>query len=121
MKISSKTFEEVAKMLPKKQTHFLNPRKVTGAEILSWNTISKINGDKIEPEKEYWYKEHVYIEHNHAKLLYKHFKNGGIEACNHYIETCIANAKQTSNEAQMIGVFSLVQEKIKADINNGNS
>lgn len=121
MKLDQHHFEEIAKMLPRSRTHFLNPRLVTGAEILSWNTIKKINGIDIEPGQMYWYQEPVFHEHNHAKKILKLFKSGGMKACNFYIEKCIRDANEMQFANKNIGIFKLITEKIKHDINNGKN
>ncbi len=118
MKLNKKHFAEIAKQLPQRITYFNNSRIVTGAEILSWNTIKKIDNEAIEPEKKYIYNEPVYHEHNHAKAMYKAYIKGGINEVNHYIENIIMQAKRTKEELQTIGVFKLITEKIKTDLNN---
>jgi hypothetical protein len=119
MKLNKKYFEKVAQMLPKRVTYFTNSRIVTGAEILSWNTIKKIDNEPIQANKQYIYNEPVYHEHNHAKALFKAYCKGGISNVNHYIEQVISKAEQSNKEAQTIGVFKLVTEKIKADLKYG--
>jgi hypothetical protein len=68
----------------------------TGAEILAWNTITEIDGEKIDPEKKYLYHEPVFMVQNNRRRMKRAFVRNGFEGVQHLLNTTLAVVKADS-------------------------
>lgn len=68
---------------------------VTGAEILSWNTITEVDGKPIDPEKKYEHKSPVLLQQNNQRKMKRAFLRNGEEGVRHFLNGMINTIDQS--------------------------
>jgi len=90
----SNLLSQLAGMLPQVQCHSVEKHKVTGAEIIGWNSIEEIDGEAIDPEKVYTWHYPVISPANHNRRLRNRYKKNGIPGVQQYLEWIISLQKK---------------------------
>lgn len=90
-----------ANTLPVFQYQVMEPQKISGAEALlaGWK---EVDGQPIDPEKEYVFKAPAFYPVNHYRRMKKIYnenvgklgQDGAFKLVTHYINSCFAAAKQ---------------------------
>ena len=105
----SDLLNEIAGMLPQVQVSTYEVHKTKGSEILSWNTITEIDGKPIEPERTYDYRYPVIMPANHHRRLRRRYKSKGIPGVRNYLEWVIS----LQDENEPIPVLQSIVETLK--------
>jgi hypothetical protein len=86
--------KELAGTLPMVSVESVEKHWLKGSEILEWQTIDKLDGVPIDPEKEYIFFHPVLMAANHFRRLKKAWKKNSINGVIHYLNRIekLANA-----------------------------
>lgn len=76
---------QIAMKLPIVKEHACEKHLVKGAEILEWETVTEIDGQPIDPDKDYLYSFPVVIYKDHLKRLQKAWKRKGPDGISEYL------------------------------------
>jgi len=81
-----KLLKQLAGMLPQVTVYTKEIHLVKGAEILSWGTITQIDGVPINPDKTYRWHYPVITAANHFRRMKERYKKNGIEGIENYLQ-----------------------------------
>ena len=92
-KETQELIRELASKLPVIRVQSHEIRKITGAEILSWDTITEVKGEPVNPTRIYDWNYPVIQNANHYRRIKRAFKKDGIDGMAAYVDQVMALAK----------------------------
>jgi hypothetical protein len=85
-----------------------------GSEILSWGTVTEIDGKPIEPEKMYWFRKPVFIVQNKQRRMKRAYLKHGVEG----VKNLIQKNLNTMKKATLFILLSILLLTAHAQVNN---
>jgi hypothetical protein len=93
---------QIAMKLPLLKEQSCEKHLTKGQEILDWGTVTEIDGEPIDPEKNYLYSFPVVVHVDHLKRLQKGWKRKGPDGVSEYlvwVDNLIGKQKKIQEEA----------------------
>lgn len=69
---------------------------MTGAEILAWNTMTEIDGEKINPDKKYLFNSPVYMVQNNQRAMKRAFLRNGPDGIKNFLDNVLKTISQNN-------------------------
>jgi hypothetical protein len=98
----------IAKQLPVILTDTHEKHLVKGKDILEWNTITEIDGQPIDPDKEYLWHYPVQMYHNHYRRLKRAYIKEDMKGIYDYLSK-INRIWKENNNGKGLGAFMALQ------------
>lgn len=80
----------LANQLPQVTVHSHEKHYITGAEILSWDTVKEIDGEAIVPDNTYLWRYPVLSVANHFRRMKNRYRKKGLPGLKEYFEWLIS-------------------------------
>jgi hypothetical protein len=100
---------QLAGLLPQVTINSHEKHWVMGSEILSWNTVTEVEGKPINPDKKYLWRYPVISSANHYRRLKNRYKKKGIEGVQEYLEWINGLAKGHKVKKQMQALMTVIK------------
>lgn len=101
--------KELASKLPALTVETHEKHLITGAEIISWNTITEIDGKPINPEEKYIWNYPVICYANHYRRLRRRYRKKGIEGVQDYLTYIDSLVKEKKISGTMKAIRKIIQ------------